>query len=59
MMRKPTMRMYPTKDSNERITGYCVEIEGTDACGEFHSGTPEENRVNAELFVRALTGRET
>lgn len=24
--------------------------------GEFHSGTNEENKANAELFARALSG---
>jgi len=52
------IRMYPTRDGFNRIAGYCVEIEGTDACAEFHSGTPEENRANADIFTRALIERE-
>jgi hypothetical protein len=52
------IRMYPTTDYLRKETGYCVEIEGTDACGEFHSGTPEENRENAKTFVNALVERQ-
>jgi hypothetical protein len=39
---------------NGKITGYCVEFEGTDAIAEFHSGTQEENLRLAELFARSL-----
>lgn len=49
------MRMYPVRDAWLKTTGYRVEIEGTDAVAEFHSGTPAENFANAQLFVRALS----
>lgn len=51
------IRISPTwgYGNNKRwITGFCVQVEGSDACGEFHSGTMAENKRNAEIFARTL-----
>lgn len=45
--------MYKPTVSNGRITGFVVEFSDSDACGEFHGGTLEENRTNAITFESA------